>query len=99
MRAQRGQKGGRLAKRGGAKVKSVKARRQDTEKTHSEATGWGRRIWGGDRGVTPSRPGGKPAPKLDRNRPTHPENLWLGEEEQGKKSEGSNHTGQKGGPW
>ena len=24
---------------------------------------------------------------------------WFGEEEQGKKSEGSNHTGQKGGPW
>jgi hypothetical protein len=44
--AQRGQKGGSLAKRGGAKVKSVKARRQDTEKTHSEATGSGRRIWG-----------------------------------------------------
>ena len=24
---------------------------------------------------------------------------WLGEEEQGKKSEGTIHTGQKGGPW
>ena len=24
---------------------------------------------------------------------------WLGEEEQGKKSEGSIHTGQKEGPW
>ena len=24
---------------------------------------------------------------------------WFGEEEQGKNSEGSNHTGQKGGPW
>ena len=44
--AQRGQKGGRLAKRGGSKVKSVKARRQETQKTHSEVTGWGRRIWG-----------------------------------------------------
>ena len=44
--AQRGNKGGRLIKRGGPKVKSVKARRQDTEKTHSEATRWGRRRWG-----------------------------------------------------
>jgi hypothetical protein len=37
--AQRGNKGGRLIKRGGPKVKSVKARRQETEKTHSKETG------------------------------------------------------------
>ena len=43
--AQRGNKGGRLIKRGGPKVKSVKARRQETEKTHSKETGWGRRIF------------------------------------------------------